>query len=606
MGFKRITEIYFIGGENLGIFDYQERDSLGKVFAVDTASVILNVDNIEKLRSMQVNRLVALRSSRAGQHLIGMVNKIVRKSVNELPAEETDEEEEIYPNESNSVRITLIGTFFDRVLEQTNVFRRTLETVPEIDASCFPIDGVKLTSFMTAISFQSGEERNALSLGNYTLDDNAIAYLDANKFFQRHAVIVGSTGSGKSWTTAKLLEQVATLDNSNAILFDLHGEYKTLIDDGIKHYRIAGPGDIELGKDIEDGILCFPYWLLGYEDMMGMLVDRSDQNAPNQSMVLSRTVIEAKRKFLEEIGEEEILNNFTVDSPVPYNLSEVLDELIRLDTEMVPGAKKDTVKQGEFNGKLSRFIARLENKVSDKRLAFMMNPPESVNEWGWMNRLSNALLSGRDHQYLKKGGVKIIDLSEVPSDILPMVIGRIASLIFSLQQWTKKEDRHPIALLCDEAHLYIPENARSSGITDSAQRSFERIAKEGRKYGIGLVVISQRPSEVNKTILSQCNNFISMRLSNAEDQNVIKRLLPDNLGGFTDLLPVLDRGEALIVGDASLLPSRVRISEPNNRPDSGTIDFWDEWMKVDKNNSVEESVKSWRMQSMITRKLVEN
>jgi hypothetical protein len=589
----------------MGIFNYQEGDSLGKVFAVDTTSVILNVDNIERLRSMQVNRLVALRSSRAGQHLIGMVNKIVRKSLNGLPTDENDEDE-LVPNENNSVRITLIGTFFDRILEQENVFRRTLETVPEIEASCFPIDGAKLTAFMTAISFQSGEERNALSLGNYTLDDNAIAYLDANKFFQRHAVIVGSTGSGKSWTTAKLLEQVATLDNSNAILFDLHGEYKTLIDDGIKHYRIAGPSDIELGKDIEDGILCLPYWLLGYEDMMGLLVDRSDQNAPNQSMILSRAVVEAKRKFLKDLGEEDILNNFTVDSPVPYNLSEVLGELMRLDTEMVPGAKKETFKQGEFNGKLSRFIARLENKVADKRLAFMMNPPESVNEMTWMNRLSNALLSGRDHQNEKKGGVKIIDLSEVPSDILPMVIGRIASLIFSLQQWTKKEDRHPIALLCDEAHLYIPENNSSSGFTDSAQRSFERIAKEGRKYGIGLVVISQRPSEVNKTILSQCNNFISMRLSNAEDQNVIKRLLPDNLGGFTDLLPVLDRGEALIVGDASLLPSRVRISEPNNRPDSGTIDFWDEWMKVDKNNSVDDSIKSWRMQSMVTRTLVEN
>lgn len=589
----------------MGIFNYEEEDSLGKVFSVDTTSVILNVDNIERLRSMQVNRLVALRSSRAGQHLIGMVNKIVRKSVNGLPTEENDEDE-LNLNENNSVRITLIGTFFDRVLEQTNVFRRTLETVPEIEANCFPIVGAKLTAFMTAISFQAGEERNALSLGNYTLDDNAIAYLDANKFFQRHAVIVGSTGSGKSWTTAKLLEQVATLDNSNAILFDLHGEYKTLIDDGIKHYRIAGPSDIELGKDIEDGILCLPYWLLGYEDMMGLLVDRSDQNAPNQSMILSRAVVEAKRKFLKDLGEEDILNNFTVDSPVPYNLSEVLGELMRLDTEMVPGAKKETFKQGEFNGKLSRFIARLENKVADKRLAFMMNPPESVNEMTWMNRLSNALLSGRDHQNEKKGGVKIIDLSEVPSDILPMVIGRIASLIFSLQQWTKKEDRHPIALLCDEAHLYIPENNSSSGFTDSAQRSFERIAKEGRKYGIGLVVISQRPSEVNKTILSQCNNFISMRLSNAEDQNVIKRLLPDNLGGFTDLLPVLDRGEALIVGDASLLPSRVRISEPNNRPDSGTIDFWDEWMKVDKNNSVDDSIKSWRMQSMVTRTLVEN
>ena len=171
--------------------------------------------------------------------------------------------------------------------------------------------------------------------------------------------------------------------------------------------------------------------------------------------------------------------------------------------------------------------------------------------------------------------------------------------MFSIQQWTEKENRHPVALLCDEAHLYIPNDSNPSGLTGSSQRYFERIAKEGRKYGVGLVVISQRPSEVNKTILSQCNNFVALRLSNAEDQNVIKRLLPDNLGGFTELLPVLDTGEALVVGDSSLLPSRIRIAEPNNKPNSGTIDFWDEWKKCEKDNVLVKAVKSWRMQSIV-------
>ena len=314
-------------------------------------------------------------------------------------------------------------------------------------------------------------------------------------------------------------------------------------------------------------------------------------------MLISRTVNEAKRDYLENIGEKEIINTYTVDSPVPYSLVDVLAKLKELNVEMVPGAREGRKKQGEFHGKLSRFIARLENKMSDKRLAFMMNPPESVLEWEWMNDLSRTLISGRSQQKDGKGGVKIIDLSEVPSDVLPLVIGRIASLIFSLQQWTKKEHRHPIALLCDEAHLYVPESG-TYGNVDTSQRSFERIAKEGRKYGVGLVIISQRPSEVNKTILSQCNNFIAMRLSNAEDQNVIKKLLPDNLGGTTEVLPILDQGEALIVGDASLLPSRIRISEPNNKPDSGTIDFWDEWMKKEKEDVVEEAVRAWRLQSL--------
>src|SRR5690606_34056919 len=120
---------------------------------------------------------------------------------------------------------------------------------------------------------------------------------------------------------------------------------------------------------------------------------------------------------------------------------------------------------------------------------------------------------------------------------------------------------HPIALLCDEAHLYIPER-HGADVSVEALKSFERIAKEGRKYGVGLVVISQRPAEVNRTVMSQCNNFVAMRLTNAEDQAVIRRLLPDTLGGLAELLPVLDIGEALVVGDAAVLPSRIRVEEP--------------------------------------------
>lgn len=577
------------------IFQYSDDELLGRVMAVDTASVVLHVNNVDVLRKMQVNRLVALRSSRAGQHLVGIVHKIIRKTMDSDSIADQRIDEDIQVN--NTVRITLIGTFFDRLLLKPNVFRRTLETVPEIDAACYPIEGERLTRFMRAISFQTGEPENSLSIGNYTLDEQAIAYLDANKFFQRHAVIVGSTGSGKSWTTARVIEQIAELPNSNAILFDLHGEYTNLEDDGIKHYKIAGPAEVLSDGDIEDGVLYFPYWLLSYEDMLNMLVDRSDQHAPNQAMVLSRAVTAAKLRFLEHRDEQQLIANFTIDSPIPFSMEWVLDELNRLNTEMVTGAKGD--RQGEFHGKLSRFIARLENKISDRRLAFMMNPPMRVNELHWLDNLATAIICGRDHQQDKTGGVKIIDFSEVPSDVLPLVVGRVASLIFSIQQWTEKANRHPVVLLCDEAHLYIPQTANGSSAYDSSLRYFTRIAKEGRKYGIGLVVISQRPSEVNKTILSQCSNFVALRLTNADDQNVIKRLLPDNLGSFTELLPVLDTGEALVVGDASLLPSRIRIARPNHEPNSGTIDFWDEWKLCDKENAVGKAVRSWRMQSLL-------
>jgi DNA helicase HerA-like ATPase len=143
----------------------------------------------------------------------------------------------------------------------------------------------------------------------------------------------------------------------------------------------------------------------------------------------------------------------------------------------------------------------------------------------------------------------------------------------------------------------MPNRNEAGTVGDAALRYFERIAKEGRKYGVGIVVISQRPSEVSRTVLSQCNNFVALRLTNAEDQGVVQRMLPDSLGGFTDLLPVLDTGEALVVGDASLLPSRIRITEPKSHPGSGTINFWDEWGRDEQRDAIVSALDAWRKQS---------
>ena len=564
------------------IFDFEDEDALGSVISVDTATVIIRVDDIERLKSIQVNRLAVLQSSKAGQHLIGVVNKIVRKPDKNI--EDEDEGEigsmEYGLPENNLVRITLIGTLIDRLGEKSNIFRRTLETVPEIDANCFSLEGERLTRFMRVIS-NVEVDSHQLSLGNFTLDDNAETFLNGNKLFQRHAVIVGSTGSGKSYTTARLLEQIAQLPQANAVLFDIHGEYKPFIGDEFKHFRIAGPSDIEGGTSLEDGVLHLPYWLLGYEALVSMFVDRSDQNAPNQTMVMTRSITDAKKATLEPPEYAEILANFTIDSPVPFDIGYVLGELNRLDKERVPDARgKPDGKAGDYNGKLSRLIARLEAKKEDRRLGFLFKLPSECMEMDWFEKVVHELIAGRGAQKDKKGGIKIIDFSEVPSDVLPLMVSLLARIIFTANQWTESAERHPISIFCDEAHLYIPERVAANSANAVAVEIFERIAKEGRKYGIGLVVISQRPSEVNRTVLSQCNNVIAMRLTNGDDQRVIRNLLPDSLGSFGDLLPVLDIGEALVVGDASLLPVRVRVFKPQMEPNSGTVPFWDRWSET--------------------------
>lgn len=571
------------------IFDFKDEEALGKVSVVDTATVIVNVSNLECLKKMQVNRLVALQSSKAGQHLVGIIQKISRTAVSS-----DDDEEDIIS--ANQVRVSLIGTLIDKQGSKENVFKRTLETVPEIDANCFTLEGARLTKFMQVVAHvQAGESH--LSLGTYTLDEGAEAFLSGNKFFQRHALIVGSTGSGKSWTTAHILEQAAALKNVNAIVIDTHGEYKPLNHGGFRHFRIAGPNDLDASGKADPSVIYLPYWLLSYEAIISLFVDRSDQNAPNQAMVISREIVESKRASLNSLKKDEVLKNFTIDSPVPYSITDVLSRLDALNTEMVPGSGgKD--KQGDFHGKLSRLIARLENKINDRRLGFLFKGPQSVNEYDWLQSFAHQLFSGGAALHEGKGGIKIIDFSEVPSDILPLIVSLVASLAFSLQQWTPSDSRHPLAIFCDEAHLYIPDKSSSDAPAEISVKIFERISKEGRKYGVGLVVISQRPSEVNRTVLSQCNNVISMRLTNAEDQSVIKRLLPDSLGGFSDILPILDTGEALVVGDASLLPSRIRVAIPKIQPNSGTVNFWDIWASDKPVNAVKEAVENWRKQSV--------
>jgi uncharacterized protein len=208
------------------VFDYSDSttlflddQALGKVAAVDTGTVTVRVNDPERLQRLQVNRLVVLQT-RPGQHLIGLIQKISRQ-VGDDPVTENlpaSVEPGQHPVENNTVRIVLIGTLFHRIGGRRQVFRRSIECVPQIDSLCFALEGERLTDFMGIITHDRADPEPALSLGTYTLDHGAAAYLSGDKFFQRHAVIVGSTGSGKSWTTARLLEQVADLPNANVLV----------------------------------------------------------------------------------------------------------------------------------------------------------------------------------------------------------------------------------------------------------------------------------------------------------------------------------------------------------------------------------------------------
>ena len=358
--------------------------------------------------------------------------------------------------------------------------------------------------------------------------------------------------SGKSWCVANILEKASKLKYTNIIVFDMHGEYKSLTEgtDAIaQSFKIAGPGDLETSND---DALFLPYWLLNREELLSMILDRSDSNAPNQASRFTLHIRSLKEATLTREGKTDTLKTFTVDSPIPFLMTDLLELLKDDDTRK--GMGKNGPIKGEWEGKLTRFISRLETKIADKTYGFMFQPTDEIQMYNWLANLACRLLGYQSGQK----GIKIIDFSEVPSDVLPVVTGTLARLLYDIQFWMNEQKRTPFTLVCDEAHLYLPIKEDADAVQKQALYNFERIAKEGRKYGVSILAVSQRPADVSKTILSQCNNFVVLRLTNERDKGVIKNLLPDSLKSTIEFLPLLDVGEALVVGDAILLPSNYK------------------------------------------------
>jgi hypothetical protein len=503
------------------------------------------------LNRIGVGQLLVFPMAGGGQWAVGLVDRIAC-------------------GRPNSAAVSLVGSVRPNGVPAgpAHGFSRSLSATPAMRAPGFALRGDALKAFMRLL-VQSSEGPAALVLGQYVLDDEATAYLDGDKFFQRHAALLGSTGSGKSWTVCALLERAARLPSASVVVFDLHGEYSRL--GYARQLRVPGPDDLQ--SDDPD-LLYLPHWLMTSEELAATFVDASEATAHDQTLVLQREIAQAKRDFLQQCRKEDALKAFTVDSPVPFPLEAVRTRLEALNTKVVQDYRGS--KPGEFHGMFSRLLVRMQTRRGDRRYGFLFQTPDSLQTYEAFPLLARQLLDYRT----PRSQVRIIDFSEVPADMLPIMLGIVARLVYYLQFWTPRTRRHPVALVCEEAHLYLPQRCVGAN-EERTLANFRKIAKEGRKYGVSLVVVSQRPADVDAAILSQCNNVLAMRLANAQDQGVIQRMMPDTLGSLLETLPVLGTGEALAVGDAVLLPSRVRVQPPTEKPISTTIDFWTQWNRKD-------------------------
>jgi hypothetical protein len=420
--------------------------------------------------------------------------------------------------------------------------------------------------------------------------------VDGNRFFNKHIAIVGSTGSGKSHTLATIVQRAVaekagdfSLNNSHVIIFDIHSEYRSAFPDA---------------SFIDVSNLVLPYWMLNGEELEEFFID-TEANDHNQRNVFKEAVLEDRRaKFTGSSGDKQRIH---LDSPLPFDIEQVLNHAIAKNTERVAtgevyaASNKEKAGQPKFeNGslysKLTNFINRLESKINDSRLEFFLGErSKTITFEHTLETLLGYSVEG-------KSNVTVIDLSGVPFEVLSITVSLISRLIFEYGYIYKRlrcakdpneriNNDVPILLVYEEAHKYVPNSQLSK--YRSSKTSIERIAKEGRKYCVTLLLASQRPSEISETIFSQCNNFIAMRLTNPVDQSYVKKLLPDSLGTLIDKMTSFRQGEALLVGESVVLPSIVQIARCDPAPSSNDIPYWELWKEEWKEISIAGIKEEW-------------
>lgn len=454
---------------------------------------------------------------------------------------------------------------------------------------------------------ESLEDEKKFSFATLSSDKSISVPVDGDKFFNKHIAIVGSTGSGKSHSVAKILQKAINakkgdyqgLNNSHIVVFDIHSEY---------HAAFPTANFIDINN------LVLPYWLLNSDELQELFLD-TEANDHRQRNVLKEAIVNNRKRNFK--GDSLLKEKIHFDSPLFFDINEILTYIKNRNDEKkdksnaIPYTTADgkshlfdtansddlfvelvnytgSSATGTNNGSLINFIDRLENKINDKRLTFLFG--DSSKKISFEETLSQLLGYRED----TKSNITILDLSGVPFDVLSITVSLISRILFEFgynyKKMRAKNDLDetfyndvPVLLVYEEAHKYVPNNDLAK--YRASRESIERIAKEGRKYGVSLMLASQRPSEISETIFSQCNNFLSLRLTNPADQNYVKRLLPDTLGSIVDKMPVLKAGESLLIGDAVILPSIVQIEPCEPKPSSNDIPYlqlWkEEWHTLD-------------------------
>lgn len=570
-----------------------ENLSIGKIIEVDGSRIIAELDpTISDLSRVfagenypigQFGSIIKVHFGR--RSIYGLVSRLRMKADYQL--------EKGLPVASSDERIIEADLFGEGEWRRKDENEFALEFERGVATYPLPQQTIYLTP-KSELRFIYGDAKGAvIELGEHVGSGGAPCYAELNELLGKHTAILGSTGAGKSGTVAAVIHSIL---ERGEIAKHRHWHPQIIILDPHNEYGKAFPAHQRLSTD--EGSLKLPYWLLDLEESLSLFIGKTEFAATSQSNIVKNALIAVREQAAEQLGLDK--SQLTVDSPVPYVLgdSNGLDHFGKKDGELYTEGLIGAINQQRPSGAdkkahedFSKVIRKIDSLLKDGRLKFMMESWNGAEEP--LPTIVNQFLT-------QQTTVQIVDLSGVPNEVAGVASAAIARIVFQLKIWQTEAERQnsPVLLVCEEAHRYVPN--RGEAQYEAAQSAIRRIAKEGRKYGVGLLLVSQRPSEVEATVLSQCNSWIVLRITNDADREHVRNILPDSMSGLTKMLSGLRRQEAVFVGQAATLPSRIMIRslENDQLPRSNDVDFDEGWQQQAMSlEQIEAVVKKWRYQS---------
>jgi len=435
-------------------------------------------------------------------------------------------------------------------------FRRGVTRYPIPGAEVLPVSTEDLRSIFAAT------DEPHIEIGTVYPTDDIRGALYVDPMLSKHFAVLGSTGTGKSTSVALILHRISQLSpEGHIVMIDPHGEYSA---------AFKGCGELFNVDNLQ-----LPYWLMNFEEHCEVILTTQGAERERDADILAKSLLAArtKGKDMSQYGK------VTVDSPIPYLLTDlnaiIVNEMGKLDRA------GDTLP-------FQRIKTKLDELRADPRYTFMFSGMlVSDSMAGFIAKLFRLPSQGRP--------ISIVDVSGVPSEVTSVVVSVLARMVFDYAIWSRTEAQRPLLLVCEEAHRYVPKDENSGA--QAVRKILERIAKEGRKYGVSLGLITQRPSDLAEGVLSQCGTIVSMRLNNDRDQACVRAAMPEGARGFLDAIPALRNRECIVCGEGVAIPIRVRFDdlEPEKRPASSDPSFARLWRETgDEDGIISRTIKRWR------------